>query len=165
MTEDKQLLAVIFEGWHAHQETLIKAIVPLNPEQLELRAAPDLLSVGEIAAHIVQARAAWFYRLMGDGGDEFKTISSWDPRGEHSRSAQDIVAGLEATWKGMHAAIADWTPEDWDKTWPDKDDASTPDVLTRQWVIWHLLEHDLSHSGEISIILGANGLQGLKLSG
>jgi uncharacterized damage-inducible protein DinB len=165
MTENQQLIPTIYEGWHAHQETLIKAIAPLDPDQLGLRAALNLLSVGEIGVHIVQARAAWFYRLMGDGGDEFNEISRWNPHGEHSRSAQDIVAGLETTWRGMHDVIAGWTPEDWDKTWPDEDDASTPDVLTRQWVIWHILEHDLSHGGEISIILGANGLQGLKLSG
>ena len=144
---------------------MIKAISPLDPEQLGLRAAPNLLSVGEISAHIVRSRAVWFYLVMQEGEEEFKTFSKWNVHGDPSRSAVDIVNGLEATWKGMHDIIARWTPEDWEKTWPDEDDASTPDVLTRQWIIWHLIEHDLSHSGEISIMLGSHGLQGLKLSG
>ena len=144
---------------------MINAIAPLDSDQLGLRAAPDLLSVGEIAAHIVVARAYWFYQLMEEGGDEFKTISGWDVRGALSRSAEELVSGLEATWLGMHDVIARWTPEDWDKIWPDEEDASTPEEITRQWVIWHLIEHDLHHAGEISITLGAHGLQGLELSG
>jgi hypothetical protein len=33
----------------------------------------------------------------------------------------------------------------------------------RGWVVWHVLEHDLHHGGEISQILGTNGLAGLDL--
>jgi hypothetical protein len=29
--------------------------------------------------------------------------------------------------------------------------------------VWHVLEHDLHHGGEISLILGSNGLPGLDL--
>lgn len=70
--------------------------------------------------------------------------------------------GLEATWIGMHEAIACWTAEDWEKTWPGEDD-SEPQVITRQWVIWHLIEHDLHHGGEISITLGTHGVPALEL--
>jgi len=164
-TQGQPLNSFFYEGWQAHQETLIDAITPLDADQLGLRVAADQLSVGEIAAHIVTSRAIWFYFVMGEGGEEFKTIGRWDVRGELSRSAEDIVNGLRTTWAGMHAVISGWTPEDWKKTFPDEEDNNTPDVLTRQWVIWHIIEHDLHHGGEISIILGAHGLQGLKLSG
>lgn len=70
--------------------------------------------------------------------------------------------GLEATWKGMHKAIARWTAEDWKMTWPGEDDTE-PELITRQWVIWHLIEHDLHHGGEISITLRAHGVRGLEL--
>ncbi len=165
MTQDQRLIPSIYQGWHAYQETLIKAIAPLAPDQLGLRAAPNMLSVGEIAAHIVASRAAWFYFIMQEGGEEFKTIGRWDVRGELSRSAENIVNGLATTWKGMHDVIARWTPADWEKTWPDEDDDNTPDVLTRQWIIWHMIEHDIHHGGEISILLGSNKLRGLELSG
>jgi uncharacterized damage-inducible protein DinB len=29
-----------------------------------------------------------------------------------------------------------------------------PSLITRQWVIWHLIEHDLHHGGEISLTMG-----------
>jgi len=165
MTQDPNLIPAIYQGWHEHQDTLINAITPLSPDQLDLRAAPELLSVGTIAAHIASSRAGWFHFIMGEGGEEFKTIGRWKVRGEVSRNGEEIIKGLRKTWEGMHDIIARWTPEDWKMTWPDKEDENTPDILTRQWIIWHLIEHDIHHAGEISIILGSHGLQGLKLSG
>jgi len=164
MTQDYQLIPAIYQGWHEYQDNLIKAITPLNPDQLGLRVAPELLSVGEIAAHIASSRAIWFH-IMGEGDEEFKTIGRWKVRGEISKNREEIIKGLNTTWDGMHEIIASWTTEDWKKTWPDEDDESTPDILTREWIIWHLMEHDLHHGGEISIILGAHGQQGLQLSG
>lgn len=165
MTQEHLLVPSLYLGWHEYQKTLIKAITPLTSEQLGLRAAPELLSVGEIAAHIAVNRAVWFYSVMQEGGEEFKTIGRLNVRGEISHSVQDIVDGLEVTWKVMHEVIASWTPEDWARTFPDEQDDNTPDVLTRQWILWHMIEHDLHHGGEISIMLGSFGLQGLKLSG
>ena len=34
---------------------------------------------------------------------------------------------------------------------------SGTETVTREWVIWHLIEHDLHHGGEISLILGSHG--------
>jgi uncharacterized damage-inducible protein DinB len=162
LTSDNQLVLSIFEGWCAYQEVMTKAIAPLDEKQLELRAGPNLRSVREIAAHIIGARARWFFLLMGDGGDEFATFGKWDRRGSKARSTEELVNGLEATRIGIQGAIQSWTPDDWEETWPGEDD-SEPEVITRQWVIWHLIEHDLHHGVEISITLGAHGMRGIAL--
>ena len=162
MTENQELIQSIYQGWHTYQQILSKVIAPLDPDQLALRAGPNLRFIGEITAHIIGARARWFYMLMGEGGDEFKAFWKWDRRGSKSRIAEDLVSGLEATWIGMHDAIERWTAEDWEKTWPGEDD-SEPEVISRYWVIWHLIEHDLHHGGEISITLGAHGVPALEL--
>jgi uncharacterized damage-inducible protein DinB len=162
MTENQELIKTIYQGWHDYQQVLTKVISPLDAEQLKLRAVPRLRSVAEIAAHVIGARARWFHMLMGEGGDEFKALGKWDRRGAEPRRADELICGLEATWIGMHVAIARWTTEEWEKTWPGEDD-SEPEVITRQWVIWHLIEHDLHHGGEISITLGAHGVPALDL--
>ena len=33
--------------------------------------------------------------------------------------------------------------------------------LTRQWIIWHVLEHEIHHGGELSLALGGYGLEGI----
>jgi uncharacterized damage-inducible protein DinB len=162
MIKNRELVPTIFAGWHAYQIALIKALAPLESEKLALRAAPRLRSVGAIAAHIIGARARWFYLLMDEGGDEFAALGRWDRRGARARSAEELVRGLEATWNGMQEAIARWSADDWKQAWPGEDE-SEPEIITRQWVIWHLIEHDLHHGGEISIILGVHGLAALGL--
>jgi uncharacterized damage-inducible protein DinB len=162
MDNDRQLVSSIYAGWHAYQEVLVEALRPLQEEQLALRASPQLRSVGEIVRHMIGARARWFYMLMGEGGQEFADLGTWDRSGERERSVEEIIHGLERTWEGMQAAIASWSAEQWQQTWPGED-ASEPEAITRAWVIWHLIEHDLHHGGEISIILGAHGVPALDL--
>jgi uncharacterized damage-inducible protein DinB len=144
MAPDQEMTPSIFEGWHAYQKTLIEALAPLDLDQLALRASPKLRTVGEIAVHMVGARTRWFHSLMGEGGDEFKTMGRWDRRGAKPRSAEELVNALEATWKGMHEAINSWTPDEWEETWPGEDDTE-PEVITRHWVIWHLIGPLKSH--------------------
>lgn len=162
MTTEQQTLSTIYQGWHTYQDMLVRALMPLTAEQFSLRAAPRLRSVGEVAAHIIGARARWFHALMGEGGDEFAALGRWDRRDAPARSAAELVQGLEATWRGMHAAIDRWTAEEWQQTWPGEDE-SEPEVITRPWVIYHLIEHDLHHGGEISITLGAHGVRAIEL--
>ncbi len=162
MSDQTYLVSTFYDGWHAYQDELIRAIAPLSDERLLLRAAPKLRTVGQIATHIIGARARWFYMGWEEGGDVFRKLGGWDRRGRKTRTAAELVYGLEATWAGMHEAIGRWTPEQWAETWPGEDD-SEPDIVTRQWVIWHLIEHDLHHGGEISITLGVNGIKALQL--
>jgi uncharacterized damage-inducible protein DinB len=157
MTDDQALIPSIFQGWHQYQMALIRALEPLDAEQLALRAGPRLRPIGQIATHMIGARARWFYLLMGEGGADFDAMGKWDRRGRRARTAAELVSGLERTWQGMQEAIARWTPADWQQTYPGED-ASEPEIITRQWVIWHLIEHDLHHGGEISLTLGIHGL-------
>jgi uncharacterized damage-inducible protein DinB len=152
MNVEQASVSAIYEGWRSHQNSIGRALASLTAEQFGLRAGPGLRSVGEITAHVIGARARWFYQLMGEGGQEFAALGKWDRRGAPDKSAAKLIQGLEATWQGMHEAMKHWTPEEWLQTWPGED-PSEPEVITRPWVIWHLIEHDLHHGGEISITL------------
>jgi len=59
----------------------------------------------------------------------------------------------------LDGCLRRWTPND--LTVEFSRPGHDPSASTRQWVIWHLIEHDLHHGGEISQILGSHGLPGL----
>ena len=158
MTELQSSMPTIYAGWQNYQALLTRALTPLSPDQLALRAAPALRSIGEIATHMIGARARWFYMLMGEGGDEFAGLGKWDRKGMPLRRAAELVGGLETTWQGMQAAIGRWTPPEWQQTW-EGEEPDDPPTITRHWVIWHLIEHDVHHGGEISLTLGMHGLK------
>lgn len=154
MNNEQSILSTFFSGWQNYQSLLLKALAPLSPDQLNLRAAPNLRTIEEIATHMIGARARWFYRDMKEGGDRFAELGQWDRKEMPVRSPAEIVEGLEATWQGMLAAMTRWSPEEWrEQTNPNEAPSET-----RAWIIWHLIEHDLHHGGEISFTLGMHGL-------
>ena len=62
----------------------------------------------------------------------------------------------------IEARLQRWTPADCARTFPDEWDGQVYQV-SRSWVIYHVMEHDLHHGGEVSLILGMNGLRSLDL--
>jgi uncharacterized damage-inducible protein DinB len=157
LTEDTSTLAVFYNGWHDYQTLLTRAIAPLTSEQLALSAAPGLRSIRTIVCHIIGGRARWFHDMMEVGGQQFAELGQWDRPGTPVREAAELVSGLETTWHVMQEALAGWTPADMQQTYKN-DPGDQPEVFTRQWVIWHLIEHDLHHGGEVSLTLGMHGL-------
>lgn len=162
MTEQQTNLLPFYKGWDAYQAFLVKAIAPLSSAQLALRVAPHLRSVGENVAHIIGTRVAWFHMLMGEGSAELLPMEQWDEPDAPPRSAAELISGLENTWQMLHTALAHWTPADLDYVFAGVRNEK-PYSLTRQWVIWHVIEHDLHHGGEVAFTLGAHHLEALDL--
>jgi len=162
MTEHTLPLATFYKGWDAYQQLLIAALAPLSLEQLALQASPHHWSMDRIAAHIIAARVWWFQNWMGGGEPELASFTTWDDEGEPLRSAAELVTGLEATWQMIQDALARWTVADLEQTFYDprmRVDAQGERLsVSRQWIIWHVIEHDLHHGGELSLSLGMHGL-------
>ena len=158
MAEENYLLNMIYDNWKGYQNHIRESVAPLTAEQLALRAAPDLRTIGENTAHIIGCRAGWFNHFLGeDGGAEIKEMAEWDVPGAPPRSAAELAQGLDRTWQFMAGCIARWSDADMQKTFPDDWDGKKVD-LSRAWVIWHVLEHDLHHGGELSFTLGIHGI-------
>ena len=160
MAEENFTLTTFYGSWKEYQDHIRGAVAPLTAEQLALRAAPGLRSVGENAAHIIGCRAGWFTHVLGeDGGAEVKEMANWDvPGAPACTSAAELVQGLDRTWQLMADCVARWSPDDMRQTFPDDWDGKIVQ-LSRAWVLWHVLEHDLHHGGEISLTLGMHGVK------
>lgn len=158
MAEQQISLLPLYKGWETYQELLIKAIEPLSPDQLSLQTAPHLRSIGELATHIIGVRAGWLFYTL-EKGDEQMTSLAQQP----ACSSAELVNGLAVTWQVIQDALSHWTIADLDGIVRDIDDDGKEVLYTRQWVIWHLIEHDLHHGGELSFTLGMHGLTGISI--
>jgi uncharacterized damage-inducible protein DinB len=159
MAEENFTLTTFYTSWKEYQERLKAALAPLTAEQLALRAAPGLRSVGENAAHIIGCRAGWFTQFLGEDADaDVKACALWDEPDAPDRTAAELARGLDRTWQLMADCLARWSPGDMRQTLPDDWDGQQVE-LSRAWVVWHVLEHDLHHGGEVSLTLGMHGLQ------
>ncbi len=158
MAQDNFTLTTFYTQWKAYQDHIRDAVAPLTAEQLALEAGPTLRTVGQNAAHIIGCRIGWFtYTLGEDGGEEMKAYTTWDERGAPARTGDELAHALDRTWQFMADCIARWSPADMEQTFPDDLDGK-PVHLSRAWIVWHVLEHDLHHGGEISLTLGMHGV-------
>ncbi len=160
--EHDDSLSVLQAGWPAYLEHLTSAIAPLAPEQLDLKVAPSLRSIRQLAVHIITGRAWWLHRVMHEGPAELAPMADWNDPGQPAWTAPEIVDGLNRTWAVLADGLAQWTPKDLAVTFqhprrgPEKQ-------YSRRWIVWHLAEHDIHHGGELSFSLGIHGLPGLDL--
>ena len=157
MSEHNVTVADVYAGWGDFHQLLVKAVTPLTPEQLDLRAAPHLRTLRMLAAHIVRVRISWFHGLMGMGGAEYEELATFDHPDKPAWEAAELVRGMEASWRLVQDSLGGWTIPDLQQiyrgAWHDE-----PYALTRQWVIQHVLEHDHVHGGELALTLGIYGL-------
>ena len=158
---EQAIFADLPAGWENYQNLLVKAVRPLTADQLALHAG-DLRTIGQIAAHIADTRAGWLRQALGEGGPELDAIATWDEPGAPARSAAELVQGLETTWQVLKDGLARWTPAYYAET-VEGVRRGRPWKFRRGWVVWHLLEHDLHHGGELSLLLGLHGLAGVSI--
>jgi uncharacterized damage-inducible protein DinB len=145
--------ARVFEAWRNFQEALKRTIAPLTEEQLGLRLRPDLRSVGEIAAHIAYGRALWLKNIQAASAADLEPLLAWDAPGDPPRTGAEVLAGLDESWARLSAYLMRGSA----------DDAYSAEDGERLYIIWGMIDHDLPHGGEISLILGAHGLPALSL--
>jgi uncharacterized damage-inducible protein DinB len=141
-----------FESWQDYQDALKRAIAPLTDEQLQRRLIPGMRTPGEIAEHIVFGRALHLHRILGDGTAELKPLLRWDDTDDPPHTAAEILQGLELTWQNINACLMRGSA----------DDVISDDNSIIQ-TIWGLLDHDLRHAGELSLLLRADGLPGVEI--
>lgn len=163
MAEESFTLTTIFDSWKQYQEHIASAIAPLTAEQMTLRAAPDMRSIGGLALHIAGCRAGWFTHILGEADDtptgaEIKAMAGWDEQDRSLWNAAQLVEALGTTWQFMMDRVARWSADDMKTTFEDDWDGVKVQ-LSRAWILYHLMEHDLHHGGELSLTLGMHGLK------
>lgn len=143
----------VLDSWQDYQDALKRAIAPLTDEQLQRRPLPGLRTPGEIAEHIVFGRALHLHRILGKTAAELTPLHRWDDEDDLPRTAVEIVQGLDLTWRYITNCLMSGKPTD------NLPEAEAEIVQT----IWGLLDHDLPHAGELSLLLGAAGLPGVEI--
>ena len=158
MTPDPSHLSRFYKGWDNYQDLLVDAVGALSPEQLELRASPSLRPAWGLAAHIIGARVGWFHAIMGEAQNrpDLDDMDAWDQDGAPQRSAAELTEGLRRSWEMVSECLQRWTPDDLDQEFTTHRGVTR----SRQWIIWHVLEHDLHHGGEFFLTLGMHGIPG-----
>ena len=164
------LLKTVFEGWEGYNTSLVHAIEPLSQSQLEFRLASGISSVGEIVEHLALGRLEWFSRMKSPG-----SVEMWEqlkPRLNErgvladraiATDASSLVRLLNETWAMVERSLNEWTVDDIWETYEQPYQGVTY-AVSRQWVLWRIMCHDIQHGGQLTILLRVQGIEPEELS-
>ncbi len=149
MTQSQIAAERALEIWQHMQDELVRVVGLLSDAQMNMRIAPNVRTLGEQAEHIVRGRALWVHKVVDD--PSLEPMMNWDEPDDPTRSAGEVVAGLQHTWRILRAYIEPSTTDD------------TCTVLEQEKdglrTVWGMLDHDLCHAGELALMLGVLGFE------
>jgi uncharacterized damage-inducible protein DinB len=156
-------VAAVYEGWPRVQAHLVKRIPELGPDELALKSSQDGWPIWAIAGHIAGTRAYWLCSVCQEPGVETTPFTDpandgWEDHLDRPRGAVELLAALESTWRIVESCLELWTPEMLGESFSRQRNGET-EHHSRQSVLTRLVMHDSFHSGEISLLLGARGLE------
>lgn len=155
-------VAPIFEGWHRSQARLVHGLPKLGPQELQLSASPDGWPIWAIVSHIAGARVYWLCGVLKERGAETTPFpdpfgDGWEDRLDVPRGSEELMFAVESSWQIAESCLARWTPDMLGEIFT-RERAGDVQQHTRQSVLTRLVMHDAFHCGEVSSLLGAQGL-------
>ena len=142
--------ATLFNHWFEVRQALLSALDQLSDSQLEFTPCKGLWSLGQTACHIASAEEGWFrycvtHEIDGWEAAEFK-LENFPTVADLKRLLSEVHARTEAMFPANPAGadavmqrrvLLPWGPE-----------------VSIEYVVWHVLEHEIHHRGEIFLMLG-----------
>ena len=151
-----------YADWTQYRSRLVEAVRALSADQLALSAGPDHAPIWALAAHCAGTRTYWLCGVLAEPGADDHAVprpvrrAGWEDDPEHPRSAAELVDGARDDRRDRERCLDTWTSDILEASRAPL--AATAVRAHAPVDLLRLLSHDAFHSGEISQLLGANGL-------
>jgi uncharacterized damage-inducible protein DinB len=144
----------LFSHWDQIHKDTLEVIDKFTEDELTHIAYDGGMTVGRIALHIADAEEGWFRMIATKERDSWPT----DFTLENYPTKELIKTLLAETHDKTMTYLGTLTKDDLavlvDSQWGE---------FSLRFIIWHLIEHEVHHRGELSLILGTLGRKGLDV--
>jgi uncharacterized damage-inducible protein DinB len=144
----------LFNHWEQVRTDLLATIDRFSQDELSYIPFEGSWPVGQIMLHIAECEDHWLHGLVR------RELS---PPIDYKFSDYPTSASIKAVLNIAHSrtlSLLDGLDEkDLDRTYQTR----FGETFTLYWIIWHVLEHEIHHRGELSLILGLLGREGLDV--
>jgi uncharacterized damage-inducible protein DinB len=144
----------LFHHWEQVRADLLATIDMFNEDELTFTPFKGSWPVGQIMLHIADCEDNWLFGVVQHQVEPwvFYELADYPTR-------IAIQAALNQAHLRTLAFLDSLDEADLDKKF------ETPDGHPYRlgWIIWHVLEHEIHHRGELSLALGLLGREGLDV--
>jgi uncharacterized damage-inducible protein DinB len=145
----------LFAHWEEVRGGLLATIDKFDQAELAYRPFDTSWSAGGIMLHIANAEEGWFRCVVT------RELAEWPA--DYSLGAYPTAEAIKALLTEVHGRTTAYLAN------LDLAELGRPveafwgETLSLGWIIWHVLEHEIHHRGELSLILGLLGREGLDV--
>jgi len=143
-----------YAHWDQVRADLVKTIKQFSDEELQWKPFEGSWPVGQIMLHIADCEDNWLHGVVRG------EIEPWIfyPLGGYA-NREAILEVLERAHQRTNTFLDGLAISDLGKVYTIPDGAQ----FSLYWILWHVLEHEIHHRGELSLILGMLGREGLDV--
>lgn len=144
----------LFGHWEQVRADLRATIDKFSADELTFTPFEGGWPVGRIMLHIAECEDHW---LHGEVRHEFELPISYELDDYPTKPA--ILEVLNIAHSRTLQFLDGLEENDLDRVYRTSHEETFP----LRWIIWHVLEHEIHHRGELSLILGMLGREGLDV--
>lgn len=142
----------VFFHWKEVRTDLFRALDMLSDEQLSFVPREGMWSLGETVRHIANTEEGWFRYVVE------RKYAQWPP--DYSAADYPTVESIKALLTDVHARtqafLEPLTLEDLEQII----DSPSGEQIPLKWIVWHVIDHEIHHRGEVFLMLGLMGMEG-----
>jgi len=140
----------LFGHWDQARRDLYRALDVLDDTHLSFAPAEGLWSLGQVAVHIASAEDGWLRYVIKRETDSWPALQLAD---------YPTVESIRALLVEVHARTVAFL-DTLDEADLDREiEAPWGKRFSLRWIVWHVLEHEIHHRGELYLMLGLLGLE------
>ena len=143
----------LFSHWERVRGDLISTIEAFDESELDFVPFEGCRQVGDIMLHIADAEDGWLRFCIT------KEIDAW-PDYYNLGNYQNKQAIIKVLCE-VHSRTTEYLSNLGESDLKSSITAPWGDDFSLLWIFWHIIEHEIHHRGELSIILGYLGREGI----
>jgi uncharacterized damage-inducible protein DinB len=145
----------LFSHWAQVRNDLMTTIDHFDDDDLDYVPFPNSWSVGQILLHIASAEEGWFQYVVRQEYDQWPADFKLKDHPSKDKIKVKLLEVHDRTIEFITTLEIEDLNTIIDYPWDGKGRLG--------WIIWHVIEHEIHHRGELSLILGMLGREGLDI--
>jgi len=147
-------LSQMFAHWEQVRADLLTTIDKFSEEELAYSPYPGCWSIGKTMLHIADCEDYWLHVVVEP---------SLPPDFLYELADYPTKTAIKTKLDQAHQRTLVLLDKLDERNLTDGRQTPRRETFTVGWIIWHVLEHEIHHRGELSMALGLLGREGLDV--